>query len=201
MLYCGSNRSTTTCPGESYFEDIVEQAMVNAFNDLIRMKPVLKEKLIQSYSYSQDYLMAKENIEKKQVEINDYKAKMESYQGDSEFSIELKKEVQHNIDVINTEVAIERNNLSTLLNPENRAIKFLKDMDGININVKKISDFNYRKVFSKVIAVNKDEIHILIGERTDYQNYDIKSTALLEGSVDYIVRITDHKLKYKVVIF
>lgn len=201
MLYCGSNRSTTTCPGESYFEDIVEQAMVNAFNDLIRMKPILKEKLIQSYSYSQDYLMAKESIEKSQVEINDYKAKMESYQGDSDFSIELKKEVQHNIDVINTKVAIERNNLSTLLSPENRAIKFLKDMDGIKVNVKKISDFNYRKLFSKIIAVNKDEIHILIGERTDYPNYDIKSTALLEGSIDYIVRITDHKLRYKVIIF
>lgn len=84
------------------------------------------------------------------------------------------------------------------MNPEeiaNSYISYLKEIK----HVETAEDFDYKKLFAKVIVISRDEIRFIIGN-ADVSKLNLKKNPLFRGSIKYKERATWYTTNFGIII-
>ena len=95
----------------------------------------------------------------------------------------------------------ERLNLENSLliagSAESRAKNILKEFEAIPTIIKEFEDFDFRKLYSRAVVMNKSEVLLFVGN-PDVSKLPLSSVGELKIQVSYKVKITDYHINFSV---
>lgn len=199
-FYCSSNREVLTCKkSESIFLDQFENCLTEQVNILLSNIKELKTALISAYLETNGTNEQDERINALEAQIKALQERYESYKHSNEEAIiVLKQKTKDQLQELMKEKLILQNNLFQFMNPEeiaNSYISYLKEIK----HVETADDFDYKKLFAKVIVISRDEIRFIIGN-ADVSKVNLKKNPLFRGSIKYKERATWYTTNFGIII-
>ena len=199
-FYCSSNREVLTCKkSESIFLDQFENCLIEQVNILLSNIKELKTALISAYLETNGTNEQDERINALEAQIKALQERYESYKHSNEEAIiVLKQKTKDQLQELMKEKLILQNNLFQFMNPEeiaNSYISYLKEIK----HVETAEDFDYKKLFAKVIIISRDEIRFIIGN-ADVSKVNLKKNPLFRGSIKYKERATWYTTNFGIII-
>ena len=200
IFYCASNREVLTCrKSESIFMDLFENCMNEQVSILLSNITELKTALLSAYY---DALRINEQDERLIALDSQIKAlteRYETYKGyTDEAMLILKADLKSKIQNLMKEKLLIQNNKLTYLSPENitnEYIYYLKELK----KIESVEDYDFKKIFSKVIIIDRSEIRFIIGNE-DTSKIDLSKEPAFKGSIKYKERQTWFTTNFGIII-
>lgn len=200
IFYCASNREVLTCrKSESIFMDLFENCMNEQVSILLSNITELKTALLSAYY---DALRINEQDERLIALDSQIKAlteRYETYKGyTDEAMLILKADLKSKIQNLMKEKLLIQNNKLTYLSPENITNKYIYYLKGLK-KIESVEDYDFKKIFSKVIIIDRSEIRFIIGNE-DTSKIDLSKEPTFKGSIKYKERQTWFTTNFGIII-
>ncbi len=200
IFYCASNREVLTCrKSESIFMDLFENCMNEQVSILLSNITELKTALLSAYY---DALRINEQDERLIALDSQIKAlteRYETYKGyTDEAMLILKADLKSKIQNLMKEKLLIQNNKLTYLSPENITNEYIYYLKGLK-KIVSVEDYDFKKIFSKVIIIDRSEIRFIIGNE-DTSKIDLSKEPTFKGSIKYKERQTWFTTNFGIII-
>lgn len=200
IFYCASNREVLTCrKSESIFMDLFENCMNEQVSILLSNITELKTALLSAYY---DALRINEQDERLIALDSQIKAlteRYETYKGyTDEAMLILKADLKSKIQNLMKEKLLIQNNKLTYLSPENITNEYIYYLKGLK-KIESVEDYDFKKIFSKVIIIDRSEIRFIIGNE-DTSKIDLSKEPAFKGSIKYKERQTWFTTNFGIII-
>ena len=200
IFYCASNREVLTCrKSESIFMDLFENCMNEQVSILLSNITELKTALLSAYY---DALRINEQDERLIALDSQIKAlteRYETYKGyTDEAMLILKADLKSKIQNLMKEKLLIQNNKLTYLSPENITNEYIYYLKGLK-KIESVEDYDFKKIFSKVIIIDRSEIRFIIGNE-DTSKIDLSKEPTFKGSIKYKERQTWFTTNFGIII-
>jgi len=200
IFYCASNREVLTCrKSESIFMDLFENCMNEQVSILLSNITELKTALLSAYY---DALRINEQDERLIALDSQIKAlteRYETYKGyTDEAMLILKADLKSKIQNLMKEKLLIQNNKLTYLSPENITNEYIIYLKGLK-KIESVEDYDFKKIFSKVIIIDRSEIRFIIGNE-DTSKIDLSKEPTFKGSIKYKERQTWFTTNFGIII-
>ncbi len=200
VFYCSSNRDVLTCmKSESLFLDLLEKCMNEQISILQSNIKELKTALVSAYLDSSGTREQQERINCLEAKIKALQERYESYRGyDDEAMIMLKYDTKEKLQNLIKEKLILQNNLFQDMSSDDIANSYISYLNEIK-HIETADDYDYKKLFAKVIVISRSEIRFIIGS-SDVSRLDYNKEPLFKGSIKYKERQTWYITNFGIII-
>lgn len=174
MMQCKTNKYKTECESDRISLQVFNNQLLQMINTIIANK---KDVLRRYKSYLQKQPERNKIIKKKvklQEKLKPLLKHFETLNSKDEFDMIIYNNLKAKITPIRNKITWIDNQLLTEFNIDAQ-YNFLNNiLNNYSNEINNIEDFPFRDVFSKVIVQSKEDIKFIIGNRTDYVNFNRK---------------------------
>lgn len=110
----------------------------------------------------------------------------------------LKADLKSKIQNLMKEKLLIQNNKLTYLSPENITNEYIYYLKGLK-KIESVEDYDFKKIFSKVIIIDRSEISFIIGNE-DTSKIDLSKEPTFKGSIKYKERQTWFTTNFGIII-
>ena len=197
FLVCNTNRHAKRCEGENVPLDEFKKGVTTLTKKIKDNMQFFKEYLIESFS-GKDKDAKKTRIAEIDKEIASLKERLKEFVDKfDDYSIALGKELMEKISYLTSERLNLENSLLIAGSAESRAKNILKEFEAIPTIIKEFEDFDFRKLYSRAVVMNKSEVLLIVGN-PDVSKLPLSSVGELKIQVSYKVKITDYHINFSV---
>jgi hypothetical protein len=201
MMQCTSNKLRTICHSEKVSIQVFNKQILAMVNTLILSKnSILKqyEDYIKNDTKRKNLLTKKETLK---IKINDLIQKRLTSSNTNTFANKINIELQKHIIILTEDLNMIENKLLIEYNYKYKVLWLRKLLSNYNNPITSIDDFPFKKFFSKVIVVSRNDIRFVIGDRTDFSNIKLRRRVLFQDHINYKIRKTNYESKYSLIFF
>ena len=200
FLICALNKQGKLCKSENYPVEELNKIMASLIKSIKVNLPLFKSELTNAFTDTKASDV-EESISEIDIKIKELKSKYRKAIHDED---ELIQKTGSALASTITELSIEKSKLihelSTINNPKEEINKIIASLDDLPTEADKIENSNFKDFFSKCIIVNKELIYFIIGNKNVVKPSTKPKGLLFTGTHSYIVRKTEFKTKYGIII-
>lgn len=179
--------------------DLFENCMNEQVSILISNIAELKTALLSAYYGALKINEQDERLIALDGQINALTERYETYKGYTyEAMLILKADLKSKIQNLMKEKLLIQNNKLTYLSPENITNEYIYYLKGLK-KIESVEDYDFKKIFSKVIIIDRSEIRFIIGNE-DTSKIDLSKEPAFKGSIKYKERQTWFTTNFGIII-
>ena len=200
IFYCSSNRDVLSCKeSESLFLDLFENCMTEQVRILQSNIKELKQAIVFAYTYANGTSNQEEKLDRLEAEIKALQERYATYLGcTDEAMLILRADIKEKMQALFKEKMLIQNNMFQNLNPDEFANSYVMNLKETK-RVETTEDYDFEKLFKKVVVINRNEIRFIIGSE-DISKINFSKKPLFTGSVKYKERQTWFTANFGVII-
>ncbi len=162
-LYCSSNKERSRCKeSESVFVKHLDEIIPLMVKKLLANESEFRKELLEAFG-DESLMEKKERIDALTKEIDGQREKLLQYDGLSGDAFDAIKDcLRKSINELSDEKAVLENERLVEANPETRANEIIKELHRFP-NTDKIGDYDFRKLFKRMIVINRDRLIFVVG--------------------------------------
>jgi site-specific DNA recombinase len=202
FLQCLSNASKKICAADTLSCDIIDREIVNQINLIIRNKSNFIKRLSKALNEDGRLVVAQNELKATQTKLSALETKLSHIilKADG-FHKAVIDQLNEDIYQLKMQVAVLQNKIMVDLNVENYLIRIKSLLKGYSQPISSIDEFPYKKLFSKLIVLERNNIIFVIGKRNDYDNINLSQELIYSDSISYRIRKTDYSAEHGIIFF
>ena len=165
MLYCGQNRERLSCTkSESVYIEHLDKIIPLLVKKLRSNELEFRKYLYDSFSNKKDIEVIQSQMDEIDSQMNDLNSQLDeiSEESISDAYVALKGQIQREINELISQKNVLNNKKITIANPEKRVQLIIDELRKFPKD-DSIGDYDFRKLFKKVIIINRDRLIFVIG--------------------------------------
>lgn len=185
MLYCSQNRERLNCTNsESVYIEHLDRIIPILVKKLKANESEFKKALIDAFSDSAVIKQIQSEITSIDNEIDLLNERMKELDKESnnDAFVVLRGQIQREINELITKKNILNNEIITSTNPEGRANSIIDELRNFP-NCESIGNYEFRKLFKKLIIINRDKLVFVVGS-DDMSNIPYNPNAIPMSFID-----------------
>ena len=202
FLQCLSNASKKTCIADTLSCDVVDREIVNQINLIINNKNAFINSLSKALNDDKRLVIAKQELKATRAKLSVSESKLSEMILETDgFHKAVIDQLNKDIYELKIQVAELQNTIMVNLNVKNYLLNIKSLLKEFSLPVSSIDEFPYKKLFSKLIVLERNKIIFVIGKRNDYENTNLSQVLLYSGSISYRIRKTDYNAEHVIIFF
>ena len=165
MLYCGQNKERLSfTKSESVYIEHLDKIIPLLVKKLRSNELEFRKYLYDSFSNKKDIEVIQSQMDEIDSQINDLNSQLDdiSEESISDAYVALKGQIQREINELISQKNVLNNKKITIANPEKRVQLIIDELRKFPKD-DSIGDYDFRKLFKKVIIINRDRLIFVIG--------------------------------------
>lgn len=188
MMQCKTNKGKKICESDKISLEVFDSQLLCLINKILDNRTKFL-KLYKTHLETDKHRISNKNKQKVLKDrIGCLHSKLEILSSIDDLESKVENSIKRKIANLQSELNNINNILLTQYNIEYQYLRVKQLLTNQKQQIESISDFPFRNLFNKVIVESKDSIKFLIGNRTDFQNFNHKKKGLYKQSTSYTLR-------------